>query len=119
MNAKRVISKANRWLWGIFSIGILLVAGGMLYYTIALGAMFTITSEDEVDNICKAIAITSIVLSIYLIPTIFGRKKRNAAAIAVLNLYLGWTVIGWIVALVCASIKDKDCIQIKTPPRQI
>ena len=108
MNEKRVISKANRWLWGIFSIGILLVAGGVLYYTISLSAMFTLTLEDEVVNICKAVAITSIAVFVYLIPTILGRKKRNAAAIAVLNLCLGWTVIGWIVAMVFASTKDKN-----------
>ena len=108
MHEKRVISKSNRWLWGIFSIGLLLIAGGMLKYTITMGGMFTLTSQDEVNNVCKATAITSIVVSVYLIPTIFGRKKHNAAAIAVLRLYLGWTFIGWFVALIWASIKDKD-----------
>lgn len=33
-------------------------------------------------------------------------KKRNAGAIFVLNLLLGWTVIGWIVALVWALTVD-------------
>jgi hypothetical protein len=106
MNEKRAISKANRWLWGIFSIGILLVAGRIFCYALALGGMVRL---DDGDNICEAIAITSVVIFVYLLPTIiFGRKKRNVAAIAVLNLYLGWTVIGWFGALVWASLRDKD-----------
>jgi len=106
MNEKRIISKSDKWLWGIFSVGILFVAGWVLNYTISLSAMFT--DEGEAVNISKPIAITSIVLFFYLIPTILGRKKRKAAKIAVLNLFLGWTVIGWIVALVFASTKDRD-----------
>ncbi|GEM_PF-5945249 len=31
-----------------------------------------------------------------------SRGKSNAAAIALLNLFLGWTVIGWIAALIMA-----------------
>jgi hypothetical protein len=41
-------------------------------------------------------------LALYLLPTFvaFGNKKRNAGAICALNLLLGWTLIGWVVALV-------------------
>jgi len=106
MNEKRVISKADRLLWSIFGIGILIVFGEILNYTMALSAMFT--GPGEPVNIWKPITITSIVGFVYIIPTIFGRKKRKSAAIAVLNIYLGWTVIGWIVALVWASLGDRD-----------
>lgn len=43
-----------------------------------------------------------VVASVYFLPTIiaFVRQKRNGVAIAVLNLLLGWTFIGWVVALV-------------------
>lgn len=43
-------------------------------------------------------------LAAYLFPTLvaLGRGKKNAAAIGVLNLFLGWTFIGWVVALVWA-----------------
>lgn len=45
---------------------------------------------------------------VYFIPTITAerRHKRNAAAIAVLNVFLGWTFIGWVVALVWACTED-------------
>ena len=48
----------------------------------------------------------------YFIPAIVGRKKRNAAAIFFLNLFLGWTVAGWIVALIWALTKDSETPQV-------
>ena len=42
----------------------------------------------------------------YFFPTLIGRKKKTLTAIIVLNLLTGWTVIGWIVALVWATTKD-------------
>jgi hypothetical protein len=43
---------------------------------------------------------------VYFLPTIVGRHKRNAGSIFVLNLFLGWTLIGWVVALVWAVSVD-------------
>jgi hypothetical protein len=45
---------------------------------------------------------------IYFLPTIlaFARNKRDTAAILLLNLFLGWTMIGWVVALVWAVKTD-------------
>ena len=51
---------------------------------------------------------TILALSIYFLPTIIGSNKKNRLAIFVLNLLLGWTVIGWIIALVWACCKDKN-----------
>ena len=42
----------------------------------------------------------------YFIPSIVGRKKKDSTAIIVVNLFLGWTVIGWIVALAWAIRHD-------------
>ncbi len=49
-------------------------------------------------------------LFLYFIPTIIAvsNKKSNAGAIFVLNLFLGWTFLGWIIALVWSLSKDKD-----------
>jgi len=51
---------------------------------------------------------TFLLVILYMVPAIVAaaRKKRNAGAICVLNLVLGWTVIGWCVALVWASAND-------------
>jgi Superinfection immunity protein len=43
----------------------------------------------------------------YFIPSFVGFKKRNFSAIFVLNLFLGWTFIGWIVALIWAVSYEK------------
>ena len=44
----------------------------------------------------------------YFIPSIIAavRQKTNLVAIGVFNLLVGWTVIGWIVALVWALRTD-------------
>ena len=47
-------------------------------------------------------------LIIYFIPAIVGSNKRNATAITILNLFLGWTFIGWVIALVWASMDEKQ-----------
>jgi hypothetical protein len=45
---------------------------------------------------------------LYFLPAIvaFGRSKRDAGAILVLNFLLGWTAIGWVIALVWALKQD-------------
>lgn len=53
------------------------------------------------------LAIIGVGLLIYFIPTIAGRKKRNANAIFALNLLLGWTVLGWVAALVWALTSEQ------------
>lgn len=49
-----------------------------------------------------------IIGGIYFIPSIIAlvRKKRNKIAIIALNFFLGWSLIGWVVALVWALKKD-------------
>jgi hypothetical protein len=44
----------------------------------------------------------------YFLPTIIAlvRSKRDALSIFLLNFFLGWTLIGWIIALVWAFKTD-------------
>jgi Superinfection immunity protein/Short C-terminal domain len=44
---------------------------------------------------------------LYFFPSIVGYKHRNADSICILNLFLGWTFIGWVVALIWAFSNDK------------
>mgnify|MGYP001607538217 CR=1 FL=1 len=43
-------------------------------------------------------------LPLYLLPTIVAifRKRPNTGVVAALNILLGWTCVGWVVALVLA-----------------
>lgn len=51
---------------------------------------------------------TALLAILYFLPSIVSalRKKSNTAAIFILNLLLGWTLIGWVVALVWAFTTD-------------
>lgn len=53
-------------------------------------------------------ALGIIMIIIYLAPAITGyvNKKKNRTAILTLNFFLGWTIIGWVVALTWATMKD-------------
>ena len=46
-----------------------------------------------------------IAVPLYFVPSVIGfmRSHPNAAAICLLNVFLGWTFIGWVAALVWAS----------------
>lgn len=46
----------------------------------------------------------------YFLPSIIAlfRSKSNTTAIVMLNLFLGWTFIGWVVALIWAVTKDRE-----------
>lgn len=48
-----------------------------------------------------------ICLFIYFIPSWVGSHKKNSTAIFILNLFLGWTFIGWVVALIWATMKQE------------
>lgn len=45
-----------------------------------------------------------LLLALYLLPTIIavGRKVVNVGSVAAINVFLGWTLIGWVVALAMA-----------------
>ena len=47
-----------------------------------------------------------IVFFFYFLPSFIGWNKRNAGAILMLNFLLGWTLIGWIVALIWSLTND-------------
>lgn len=53
---------------------------------------------------------------LYFLPTIIAmvRSKSNRGAILLLNLFLGWTFIGWIVSLVWALAAEPE-----TQPQQV
>ncbi len=45
---------------------------------------------------------------LYFLPAIIAlaRNKRDTTSILLLNLFLGWTAIGWVIALVWAVKQD-------------
>jgi hypothetical protein len=84
---------------------------------------FNFFEEIPLDNTPPLVAgLISIcfLLGCYFLPTIVAwlRYHRQAVAIFVLNLLLGWTVLGWIAALVWAFIKPAPppTVIVQQPP---
>ena len=46
---------------------------------------------------------------LYFIPSIvaYTNEKKNEGAIFILNIFLGWTILGWIIALIWAFMKER------------
>ncbi len=58
-----------------------------------------------------------VILVLYFVPYVVAKqnKKENSQAIGALNLFLGWTLVGWVVALVWAMSKDPKASQTVPP----
>jgi len=44
---------------------------------------------------------------LYFLPALIGRHKADAMGIFIVNLLFGWTVIGWIIALIWACAAER------------
>jgi Superinfection immunity protein len=53
--------------------------------------------------------IVLIAIGLYFLPTIVAmmRHKENIGTVVVINLFLGWTFLGWVVALAMAFGQTK------------
>jgi Superinfection immunity protein len=51
-----------------------------------------------------------VLLVLYFLPTVVAseRKHRNRMAITMLNILLGWTLLGWVIAMVWACTADVE-----------
>ncbi len=56
--------------------------------------------------------ILTVLTSFYLLPWAIAatRSKRRMAPIVLINIFLGWTVAGWVVALVLACLSDPPSV---------
>ena len=55
------------------------------------------------SNIATTIVVLVIVLSIYFLPSaVAGRNNPRSGAVYVINLFFGWTLLGWVIALAMA-----------------
>jgi hypothetical protein len=56
----------------------------------------------------RKLAIAGAALTLYFLPSLiaFARRHRNGSAVFMLNLCSGWTIIGWIIALTWAVVRE-------------
>lgn len=63
-----------------------------------------------VAEIILLLLVATLLIPLYLVPTIIAAVRRDGrvAIVILVNVFLGWTVIGWVVALRWALGKDQD-----------
>jgi uncharacterized membrane protein YhaH (DUF805 family) len=95
------------------------IACGM---TIAVGSNSALAASngDSAAGGVVLLIIVALALAAYFFPSIVAaaRKHRNTTAIFFLNLLLGWSVIGWVGALVWALTNPYSATLMVTPTSQ-
>lgn len=59
-----------------------------------------------------------IILYLYFLPSVIGRDKAHRDGITILNLFLGWTFLGWVISLVWAVSSPKNPAFVAKPIRK-
>ena len=56
---------------------------------------------------CLELLIITLIFAVYFLPSLiaFSRQHKNKIAIFLLNLLLGWTVLGWVGSLVWSAAR--------------
>ena len=69
-----------------------------------------IAGRSESDYPWVAYPLGFILSGIYFLPTLLAEKHRhrNATSIMLINFFLGWTLLGWLGALVWAIYRERD-----------
>lgn len=62
---------------------------------------------NHIFAVLAGLIILLVVLNIYLLPTYLGRYKKTKTKILLFNLLLGWTGIGWCIAMFMA-LKNEE-----------
>lgn len=62
-------------------------------------------SGTNAGTVIFSVIMVLVALGLYFLPTIIARGRRvpNIAQVALVNFFFGWSVIGWIIALIMAA----------------
>jgi ABC-type sugar transport system permease subunit len=73
-----------------------------------MGFLIQISPFLDLMRLLFAVLLTLLSLFYFLPFAIaFNKKRANSGAIFALNLFLGWSLVGWVVALVWAMKEEK------------
>lgn len=97
IHARKILR--NRWFVGVAS-AVVFYLGWMVYFTTHANRFYWDVFVWGLIGVVHG--------PVYMLPTLIGLHRRNVLAIFILNLFLGWTGIGWVVALIWAVLKDKE-----------
>jgi hypothetical protein len=70
------------------------------------------------NDVLEGSAFLVVIFLLYFLPAVIAKKKPNASSVFVINLLLGWTLIGWVVALAMAvsDPRPQVVVQQSGPP---
>lgn len=83
---------------------------------LCIPALFDVITDDGQGElvsvfsaICLSVAAIVVASLSYFAPLLYAVsvKHKHALQIGLLNVFVGWTILGWIVALIWASMHDK------------
>jgi hypothetical protein len=105
---KEVISDVMKSLLRILLLVFIIIGSGWVVFVV----FTTGSASDALLNVLNSplrLLVGVSVLVIYFLPAIVAVNNKNPqrTAIFVLNLFLGWTLLGWVIALVWAYVKEK------------
>jgi len=70
------------------------------------------TFQSSGGDATTGFVLLALVIFMYFIPAFVARKKRSFGSVMVINLFLGWTIVGWVVALAWALKDDPKIPQV-------
>ena len=93
--------------------------GRIIFLTITITAALIGRANadgNEAEDFFIGLGVMSWVL--YFVPSIIAllRRHHNLIPIIILNAFLGWTIIGWIVALIWSFTADVESRRLFSPP---
>ena len=73
----------------------------------------------ELVTLLITLALVALAAALYFLPALVAhrRRKRNVASIFVVNLFFGWTLLGWVGCLAWALALDYPAGRPGAPPR--
>lgn len=83
-------------------LGIAIVVTFLSFFLVGVGP--------QIGSAPSVLPFILVSLALYMFPTIeaFIRGRENIVQIALLNLFLGWTLIGWVAALIWSAQVPRD-----------
>ena len=64
----------------------------------------------------EVLIVVALVITFYFIPTVIAWQKDHDSLITIffVNLLFGWTILGWLAAVIWAAVQSKPVVIYKT-----
>jgi 4-hydroxybenzoate polyprenyltransferase len=86
--------------------------GKLLQFVIGLSVVLVLVAANSIYGSTGAIIVGAMLLT-YFLPSliVYNRKPNNWLGVFALNIFLGWSFLGWVIALVWACSGESEVQQ--------